>query len=307
MTAFGGPDVLVPGDATDPVAGPGQALIEVDFANITFVETQIRAGNGPFKVEPPLILGNGVGGVLVSGALSGTRVVSSTGGTGGYAAQAAVDAEAAVPVPDGVSLDDAVALMADGRTALLLTRAAELERGQRVLVEAAAGGVGTLLVQLARAAGATVIGAVGGGRKADVVRDLGADLVVDYLDPDWFERVRADLGGVDVVFDGVGGPIARSTFGLLDPGGRMLVYGLASGRWADISDEEAAQHGVTVIRGLRAEPGELRGYTEAALAEAAAGRLRPVIGQRFLLDRAADAHAAIESRATIGKTLLDVR
>ncbi|GAA3728844.1 NADPH:quinone reductase-like Zn-dependent oxidoreductase [Spinactinospora alkalitolerans] len=129
--AFGGPDVLVAGEAPEPVASPGQVLIEVAFANITFVETQFRAGGaGPFTAEPPTVPGNGVGGAVASvGAgvdegLVGRRVVSSTGGSGGYAERAAVDAAGLVEVPDGVDLEGAVALLADGRTAMMLTRAA---------------------------------------------------------------------------------------------------------------------------------------------------------------------------------------
>jgi NADPH2:quinone reductase len=314
LKEFGGPEVLVAADAPDPLAGPGQALIEVAFANITFVETQFRAGGlGPFKAELPMIPGNGVGGVVTSvGAgidpgLVSRRVVSSTGGSGGYAERVAVDAGGLIEVPDSLGLDSAVALLADGRTAMLLIRAAGLHGGERVLVEAAVGGVGTLLVQLARAAGATVVGAAGGARKTEVARDLGAEVVVDYRQSGWVHRVREAVGGVDVVFDGVGGDIARSAFGLLDRGGRMLSFGLASGQWADVSDEAAADRGVTLVRGLTATPEEMRAFTESALVEAAAGRLRPLIGQRFPLDRAADAHAAIQARTTVGKTLLEVR
>ncbi|GAA2087208.1 zinc-binding dehydrogenase [Actinomadura alba] len=313
LTKFGGPEVLAARDTPEPVAGPGQALIDVEFANITFIETQIRSGRGPFEVELPMILGNGVGGVVASvGAqadtgLVGRRVIAGLGGSGGYAERVVVGADALVGVPEGVDLSDAVALLADGRTATSRVRAAGLRAGDRVLVEAAAGGVGTLLVQLARAAGATVIGAAGGPRKVELVRDLGADVAVDYRDPGWPDRVREAVGGVDVVFDGVGGAIASAAFGLLDKGGRMLSYGLASGEWAAISDETAAERGVTILRGAGGTPEELRALTRSALAEAAAGRLRPVIGQRYPLERAADAHEAIQSRATVGKTLLEVR
>jgi NADPH2:quinone reductase len=157
---------------------------------------------------------------------------------------------------------------------------------------------------LAAAAGATVIAAAGGERKLAVARELGAEVTVDYRDPEWTVRVREAVGGLDVVFDGVGGEVGRAAFGLLDRGGRMSSYGLASGAWAGISEDEAAERGVTLIGSRRPTPEELRELTASALAEAAAGRLRPVIGQRFALDRAADAHAAIESRATVGKTLL---
>ncbi|MFC7640229.1 zinc-binding dehydrogenase [Streptosporangium lutulentum] len=205
-----------------------------------------------------------------------------------------------------MELDTAVALLADGRTAMSMAEAVELRAGERVLVEAAAGGVGTLLVQLARAAGARVVAAAGGARKVGLARGLGADVAVDYREPDWTERVREAVGGVDVVFDGVGGTISGSAFGLLDRGGRMISFGLASGEWANVSEEAAADRGVTLVRPVTT-PEKMRSLTERALAEAAAGRLRPVIGQRFPLDRAADAHRAIQSRATVGKTLLEVR
>jgi NADPH:quinone reductase len=313
LSEFGGPEVLVAGDAPDPVPGPGEALIEVEYANITFVETQLRAGSGPFSLHLPVIPGNGVGGVVtavgagVDPRLAGRRVVSSMGGSGGYAELAVVDAGAPVEVPEGVALADAVALLADGRTAVSLVRAVGLAEGDRALVEAAAGGVGSLLVQLARAAGARVVAAAGGAAKLELARELGAESVVDYREPDWPERVREAIGGLDVVFDGVGGQIGASAFELLDPGGRMLCFGLASGEWAAISEQAAAERRVELVPMARPTPVEMRAQTETALAEAAAGRLRPVIGQRFPLERAADAHAAIESRQTVGKTLLEVR
>ncbi len=311
LEEFGGPEVLVTDDAPDPVPGPGQALIEVSFANITFVETMFRAsGFGPFETKLPMIPGNGVGGVVVSvGAevddrLTGKRVVASTGGSGGYAERVAVDAGGIVEVPEGLELDDAVALLADGRTAMMLVRKAGVREGERVLVEAAAGGVGTLLVQLARAAGARVVAAAGGASKVEVARGTGVEVAVDYRESGWAEQVREAVGALDVVFDGVGGDVGESAFGLLDRGGRMVRFGMASGKWAKVSDEAAAGRGVELIGLSRLAPEETRTLTEGALAEAAAGRLRPVIGQRYPLDRAADAHAAIESRDTVGKTLL---
>ena len=231
-------------------------------------------------------------------------MVASTGGSGGYAERAAVDAGGLVEVPEGLELEDAVALLADGRTAIMLIRKARLREGERVLVEAAAGGVGTLLVQLARAAGARVVAAAGGACKVEVARGVGVEVAVDYREPDWAEQVREAVGGVDVVFDGVGGDVGESAFGLLDRGGRMVRFGMASGEWARISGEAAAGRGVELIGLSRLAPEETRALTKHALAEAAAGRLRPVIGQRFPLERASDAHAAIESRATVGKTLL---
>ena len=280
LRAFGPPSNLQPGEASEPV---GEQVIDVAYANITFVETQVRAGRGPFPVQLPMIPGNGVGGWL-----DGRRVVASLNGRGGYA-------ERAVPgelfdVPDGLALDDAVALLADGRTATLLTDAAAIQPGERVLVLAAAGGVGTLLVQLALRAGGQVTGAASES-KHQVVRGFGADPIT-----------YANLKGSDpfnVALDGVGGEVARRAFEALAPGGRMLSYGLASGSWADISPEEAAAREVTLVRAGRPE----RHHTERALTSG----LKPVIGQRFPLERAADAHAAIEARATTGKTLLVVQ
>jgi NADPH2:quinone reductase len=313
LTGFGPPGALVPGDAPDPGPGAGQVLIDVEFAGVTFIETQLRAGRPPYPGAGwtlPVIPGNGVGGVITATgpgadpALAGLRVVSSTGGSGGYAQRAAVAAAMPVAVPGGLAMADAVALLADGRTAIALIRAAAPVAGERVLVEAAAGGVGSLLVQLARSAGATVIAAAGGDRKLRLARGLGAEVTVGYRSPGWADEVRRAVGGIDVVFDGVGGRVGRDAFGLLAPGGRMLVFGMASGTFTSITDGEAAARQVTLIQGVPVAPELARDLSRAALAEAAAGRLRPLIGQRFPLAGAAEAHAAIESRAAAGKTLL---
>ena len=315
LKEFGPPEALVPGEAPDPVPGAGQVVVAVAFASITFVETQVRAGRSPFPLPPgalPMIPGNGVGGVVAAtgngadAALTGRQVVSGTGGRGGYAERAAVPAGGLVEVPEGLALDEAVALLADGRTALALARAARIAPGERVLVLAAAGGVGSLLVQLAQAAGARVLAAAGGPGKLRLARELGAEVTADYRQPDWPVALRAAAGGADVVFDGVGGPIGRAAFELLGPGGRMLSYGLASGEFTEVSEDEARARQVTIARGVPVRPDESTALTRAALGLAAAGRLRAVIGQRFPLEAAAAAHRAIESRATIGKTLLEV-
>jgi NADPH2:quinone reductase len=315
LTEFGPPEALIPGEAPDPVAGAGQVVVAVAFAGITFVETQVRAGRSPFPLPPgalPMIPGNGVGGVVIAtgaGAdvlLAGRQVVAVTGGRGGYAQRAAVDADGLVEVPEGVALDEAVALLADGRTAIALARAAGITRGERVLVLAAAGGVGSLLVQLACAAGARVLAAAGGPGKLRLARDLGAEVTADYRMPEWPAAIKAAADGADVVFDGVGGRAGRAAFQLLGPGGRLLSYGLASGEFTRVSEAEARARQVTVSRGIAVAPGEATGLTRAALNLAAAGHLKPVIGQRFPLEAAADAHRAIEARATTGKTLLEV-
>ena len=218
-------------------------------------------------------------------------MIASTGGSGGYAERVAVDEAALYDVPDALALDDAVALLADGRTATMLARAASISSGERVLILAAAGGVGTLLVQLAAAAGALVVGAVGSDRSSPWSAPSAPTPCA----------TRPSTAAFDVVFDGVGGELARRAFGHLRRGGRMLSYGLASGTWAGVSPEEAAARGITLVQRDRS-PAALRDATLSALS----GGLKPVIGQRFALERAADAHAAIESRATVGKTLLEI-
>ena len=314
---FGPPDVLQPAEADEVRAGPGEVVIDVSLANVTFVETQVRAGRAPHpSMLPalPAILGNGVGGTVPgSSGRDGTvapgasrRVVASLNGTGGYAAQAAVPRARLIDVPDELDLRDAVALLADGRTALGLSARAALAPGEVVLVEAAGGGVGTLLVQIARNAGAQVVALAGSQRKLTLARELGAEVAVDYSEPGWPERVRAAAGPVDVVFDGVGGAIGREAFGLLRAGGRFCPFGMASGSFAPVTPELAAERQVSVRAGGPATPEELLALARSALADAAAGRIRPVIGQEFALAEAAQAHAAIEARATAGKTLLTV-
>jgi NADPH:quinone reductase len=307
MREFGPPEVLEPADAEEVCAGPDDVVIDVEFANITFVETQVRAGRPPHpSMLPalPAILGNGVGGTVSS---TGRRVVASLNGTGGYAERAASRASRLIDVPDALAMRDAVALLADGRTALALAARADLRGGETVLIEAAGGGVGTLLVQIARNAGARVVALAGHPRKLALARDLGADLTVDYRHDGWERQVRDATGQVDVVFDGVGGEIGLAAFGLLGAGGRFCPFGMASGSFTAVTPEHAAAWRISLRSGAAASPEELTALTRAALAEGAAGRLRPVVGQEFELAEAAAAHTAIEARETIGKTLLTVR
>ena len=311
MREFGPPEVLRPAEVEEVRAGSDEVVVDVEFANITFVETQIRAGRPPHpSMLPalPAILGNGVGGTVAgSGPGTGRRVVASLNGTGGYAERAAVPASRLIDVPAGLALRDAVALLADGRTALAVAGRADLRAGQTVLIEAAGGGVGTLLVQIARNAGARVVALAGHPRKLALARDLGADLTVDYRQDGWERQVRDATGQVDVVFDGVGGDIGLAAFGLLGAGGRFCPFGMASGSFAPVTPEQARAWRVTVRSGAGGSPEELAALARTALAEAAAGRLRAVVGQEFGLAEAAAAHAAIEARETIGKTLLTVR
>jgi NADPH2:quinone reductase len=317
VTQFGGPGVLVPNEESDPVAGTGQVVIEVSVAAIDFVQTQLRRGftPGPPLPTPPYVPGSSIAGRVssvgqgVDPGWIGRHVVTHTAsGRGGNAERAVAAVEALIPVPPRLGLPEAAALLDDGSTALGLVETARIRVGEWVLVEAAAGGVGSLLVQLARAAGALVVGAAGSAPKLDLARELGADVVVDYSAPGWPERVRQAAGGrgADVVFDGVGGHIGRDAFKAIADGGRFSVHGAASGTATVIDPAEAQRRQVTVIgiEQLQTFATGARARVERMLADAAADRIRPIIGRTFPLERADAAHAAMEAREVLGKTLL---
>ncbi|HEY2521266.1 MAG TPA: zinc-binding dehydrogenase [Streptosporangiaceae bacterium] len=324
---FGPPEVLQPADGPEPVPGPDQAVIAAAAADVLHIDTLIRSGRASqwFPIRPPYVPGNGVAGTVTSAGpgtdpgLVGQRVVAHTGGgggTGGYVEQAVVPADRLVPVPDAVSLADAVAMMNDGATALGLMAATGVRAGEWVLILGATGGMGLLLTQLARAAGGQVLaglrvaGAPRGEAKAGQARAAGAEAVIDYSDPGWTRRVAAVTGGTGpaVVLDGVGGALGAAAFGTLAAGGRFSGHGAAAGGFAPVDRNEAARRGITVqgIEQAQFPPGGHEKLTAQALADVAARRIRPVIGQSYPLDRAADAHRGLEGRSAIGKTLLIV-
>ncbi|WP_406304250.1 zinc-binding dehydrogenase [Streptomyces sp. NBC_00885] len=313
---FGGPEVLVTAEVPDPVAGPGEVVVVVSAVDTIFVETQVRSGSfgEHFPVQPPYVPGGGIAGTVravgerVDGAWLGRRVITSLGFSGGYAEQAAASAAKLVAVPDGLGLQEAAALVHDGVTAAALMESTGLGAGDRVLILGASGGMGTLLVQLAKAAGAMVVGVARGERKTSLVRELGADAVVDATDPEWLAQARTALGpaGADVVLDGVGGALGLAAFPLTADGGRFSAHGAPTGGFAPVDAAEAERRGIKLL-GI----GDVQLTDEAyvrlaakALGEAASGRLRPVIGGTFPLTRAAQAHEAIEGRGLRGKVLL---
>ena len=317
---FGGPEVLTPGKAADPVAGPGEVLIATSFADVLFLDTVIRSGRaaGFFPIRPPYVPGNGVSGHVTAvgpGVLDlpvGSPVIAHTGGAGGgggYAERAVVPAADVVTVPAGLGLGDAAALLHDGATAVGLVAGTGLHAAETVLVVGAAGGLGILLVQYAAAAGAHVVAAVRGGAKRDLTLRLGAEAAVGYADPDWPRQAASACGGTGphVVFDGVGGALGAAAFAITRDGGRFSAHGAPGGGFAPIDRAEAARRGITVrgIEQVQQRAGDRARLAGQALADAAAGRIRPVTGQVFPLDQAADAHRAIEARTVIGKTLLE--
>jgi NADPH:quinone reductase len=319
LHAFGPPENLRYERVDDPRPGPGQARIAVAAAGVHLIDTVLREGRpmGPLALpDLPTIPGREVAGTVdavgpeVDERWLGRRVVAHLGpASGGYAELAVREAEALHALPDGLADDAAVAMIGTGRTALAILEVARPTADDVVLVTAAAGGLGSLLVQAARNAGATVVGVAGGPAKVDRVRQLGADVAVDYAAAGWSDAVRAALDGRDVTvaLDGVGGAIGRGALELLGVGGRLILFGAASGEQIELSVGDLYSRGLTVSAAIGARiaqrPGGLRALEEQALAAAADGRLVPLV-QRFALAQAAAAHTAIQARGTVGKTVL---
>ncbi|SDU72601.1 zinc-binding dehydrogenase [Jiangella alkaliphila] len=311
---FGGPEVLIARELPDPVAGPGQVVVGLAAADVIYLDTLLRGGWGGehFPINLPYVPGGGGAGTVltvgdgVDPAWVGRRVLAR--GAGGYAARMATDVDQIVPVPDEVGWADAAALLHDGVTAIELLRHAPVAAGDTVLVAAAAGGAGSLLVQLASGSGARVVAGARGERKLALARELGADVAVDYSEDGWQHRVRAATGGdgVSVAFDGAGGGLGGAAFDTVAPGGKFVTYGTAGGGFTEIDPELAAARRVQVTNALarQLERPAVRELLAEALTLTAAGRIRPAIGATHPLDRAADAHAALEARATLGKSLL---
>ncbi|MGW0699454.1 zinc-binding dehydrogenase [Streptomyces sp. NPDC002867] len=324
LHAFGPAENLTHESVADPVPGPGQVRIAVAAAGVHLLDAALREGaQGPYPapVELPTVPGREVAGTVdrigagTDDTWLGKRVVAHLGmNPGGYAELTVTDADRLHEIPDGLDEAEAVAMIGTGRTALGILQFTDLGPADTVIVPAAAGGIGTLIVQHAKNAGATVIGLAGGPDKTARVRADGADLAVDYLRPDWPDTVRTHLGDrrATVLYDSVGGDTARAAADFLGKGGRHIVFGWSSqGITTDtaplFTDEELAERGITsegvLGPAMLEKAGGLRALETRALAEAAAGRLRPAV-TRFPLDQAAAAHRALETRGTVGKVVL---
>ncbi|MEV5428357.1 zinc-binding dehydrogenase [Streptomyces sp. NPDC052701] len=320
LHAFGPAENLVYEEVEDPGPGPGQVRVAVRAAGVHLLDTALREGvRGPLPELPalPTVPGREVAGVvdaLGEGAPRdwlGRRVVAHLGfAPGGYAELAVTDAGRLHEIPENLDFAQAVAMIGTGRTAMGILQFAELGPDAVAVVPAAAGGIGTLLVQYAKNAGATVVGLAGGPEKTARVRANGADLAVDYTDPAWPGKVRAFLGGraATVVFDGVGGTVAREAVALLGPGGRHIVFGWSAEGLHDggpyLVDGVSEQVLGPVMMRKAGGPDPVRTLELRALAEAAAGRLVPAV-QRFPLAEAAAAHRALQTRGTTGKVVLE--
>ncbi|MFG3486358.1 zinc-binding dehydrogenase [Streptomyces sp. NPDC047972] len=325
LHAFGPAENLLYEETPDPAPGPGQVRVRVAAAGVHLLDTALREGmTGPFPApaELPTVPGREVAGTVdalgegTDPGWLGRRVVAHLGmAPGGYAELAVTDAARLHALPDHLGEAEAVAMIGTGRTTLGILQFTALGPDSVAIVPAAAGGIGTLLVQYARNAGATVVGLAGGSAKTALVEENGADLAVDYTLPDWPEKVRAYLGErtATVVFDSVGGDTGRAAVDLLGKGGQHLVFGwsgagLHDGEPLTFTPEELAARGITSesVLGpvmLRKAGGDVRTLELAALDAAATGTLRPAV-HRFPLADAAAAHRALETRGTTGKVVL---
>jgi NADPH2:quinone reductase len=291
-----GPFELV--DLDDPVTD-GRVVVRVRAAGVNFADVMVRRGAYPQMPELPTILGSEVAGELEDG----TRVMAITSGGGGYADTVAVDRSQVVPLPDHASFAEGASFLLTFLTAYIpLTRQVRIGPGSRVLVHAAAGGVGTAAIQLARGFGAHVVAAVGSAAKLDVCRDLGA--AEAYVYDDLPEDLR-----VDVIVDPVGGDLFSAGLARLEPLGTLIAIGSAAGPWPETSPgllvgRNVAVAGFYLGRLLRLEPelvgaavGELLGLWQT-------GAFAPLVGAEFPLDKVEQAHALVESRGSVGKVVL---
>ena len=316
----GGPEVLRYTETEVPRPGPGQVLVRVAAAGVNFIDTYLRSGVYP--LEFPAILGGegagtveafGEGAAQASGLAVGDHVAWADGNTGAYAEYDVVKAERLVAVPDGIDLETAAASMLQGMTAHYLTNSTwPLKAGETALVHAAAGGMGQLLTQLAKAKGARVIGTTSSAEKERVARAAGADEVIRYTEvDDLAAEVRALTGGagVDVVYDGVGASTFEASLGSLRKRGLLALFGGASGQVPPFDLQRLNRAGsLYVTRPTLAHyietRQELLWRSGEILAAVAAGELAVNVGARFPLSEAAAAHTALTGRATTGKVLL---
>ncbi|HZT83957.1 MAG TPA: zinc-binding dehydrogenase [Gaiellaceae bacterium] len=295
------PDVDAPfelREVPDPVPQEGEALVRVRAAGLNFLDVLIRRGRYPQMPEFPAVLGYELSGELADGS----RVMALITG-GAYAELAAVPHSALAPLPDGATFAEGAGFLLTFLTAYVpLTRQVRVGEGQTVLVHAAAGGVGTATIQVARALGARLVAAVGSAEKLEVCRELGAEEAYVY------DELPDDLR-VDVVVDPVGGELFEAAVARLRPLGTLVAIGYAGGLWpelrpAQLVGRNVGVQGVYIGRLLRHAPEVVAAATEELLELWRAGTIRPLVGAELALGEVEQAHALMESRRSVGKVLL---
>lgn len=309
----GGPEVLTLDSADRPEPGPGQLLVKVAAAGVNFIETYQRSGVYP--VEHPFTPGAEAAGTVeavgegVTDYSAGDRVAFAEG-KGTYAEYALVDADRALPVPDGVDLETAAALPLQGMTAhYLINSTFEVQPDHTVLVHAGAGGVGLLIIQLLKAKGARVFTTVSTPEKEDLARGAGADEVLGYEGFADAVTSLTDGVGVDVVYDGVGKATFDESLRSLRIRGTMVLFGGASGPVPPVDPQLLNSSGglyltrPSIVHYVRT-PEERRWRSSELFDAVLAGKLDVRIGARYALGDAAQAHEDLEGRKTTGKVLL---
>jgi NADPH2:quinone reductase len=304
---FGGPEVLQHREIADPVPGEGEVLVEVARSGINFADTHATRNDYLAEQQLPLIPG-----AEISGRTADGRRVAALLGGGGYAAKVSVPEFMLIPVPDEVDDDQAAGLLLQGLTAMaLVRRCARVEPGETLLIEAAAGGTGSLAVQLGKRAGAKVIGLASSQEKRTLVERLGADATVDSRSDDLQEAILAANDGepVDAVLHMSGGAAFDAEFAALAPLGRMVVFGIASREQREVSTGALLQGSKSVIGFWlvhllmrREEVGPMIGELFGAVA---AGELEVNVGEVYSLSDVARAHEDLIARRSSGKLLLD--
>jgi NADPH2:quinone reductase len=285
-------------DVPDP-ASEGRVLVRVKAAGVNFADVLVRRGRYPQMPELPTVLGSEVAGELEDG----TRVMAITSGGGGYAELAAVDRSQIVPLPEHASFAEGAAFLLTFLTAYIpLTRQVRLRPGSTVLVYAAAGGVGSAAIQVARALGARVVAAAGSQEKLDVCRTLGAEEAYVY------DALPEDLA-VDVVLDPVGGELFAGSFVRLRPLGTVIAIGSAAGAWPQIEPARLVGRNVGLAgfylgRLMRLDPELVGGALGELLGLWETGALSPLVGAELPLADVEQAHELVESRRSVGKVVL---
>ncbi|GGP72839.1 quinone oxidoreductase family protein [Saccharothrix coeruleofusca] len=310
ITEFGGPEVLTEVELPDPVPGPGELLVEVSRAGLNYADTHQAENSYLAKMELPLV----PGGEVVGRTPEGRRVVGLTS-SGGYAEKAVVPEATAFDVPEGVDDLTALSMVVQGSTAwLLLRRSVHLEPGDSVVVHAAAGGVGSLAVQLAKKWGAgRVIATASSADKRALALELGADIAIDSTTEDMTAALREANGGrkVDVVLDMTGGAVTDQSIAALAPFGRLAFYGMASReKPTPVEPAKLLSHSTAVVGMWLPHAFRLPGRAvHRAMAElfdlVLAGELRAVPGGEYGLSEVRRAHEDLRSRRTTGKLVLD--